>query len=297
MKNQSSRIGLYLVLLLATLGLLAAPVSAQSDDSEVRKEVRIKRVHKCDGDAEDCALHKAHALAAKHGKHGKKRVMFIDDSGNVTRLDGEEGDNVWVSEDGEGHSFVFHNDGPKTFLGVQINELTPELRAHFGVPEDSGVLVAKVIEDSPARIAGIEVGDVITAIDGQQVDSQGGLLRLLGKRDVGETVAVEVYRDGGVETMTASLAERETPEREFFFKGDSAHGDHDTKMEKAYAMAKKIVVDCDGDDCEDGDLDVHVMQHDFSEQCAGLDDCRGLLRQWRLRVHGERRGDGLQLGF
>src|SRR5579871_5943521 len=49
-------------------------------------------------------------------------------------------------------------------LGVMVMGLTPELRKHFGAPDDRGVLVAHVESGTPAATAGIEVGDVIVEV-------------------------------------------------------------------------------------------------------------------------------------
>ncbi len=47
-------------------------------------------------------------------------------------------------------------------IGIQVNPMTPELRKHFGAPEDRGVLVVKVEEGRPAALAGVKVGDIKT---------------------------------------------------------------------------------------------------------------------------------------
>ena len=44
----------------------------------------------------------------------------------------------------------------KGYLGVQLLDLTPELRVHFGVSEDSGVMISQIVEDSPAAAAGLD---------------------------------------------------------------------------------------------------------------------------------------------
>ena len=93
-------------------------------------------------------------------------------------------------------------------LGVELRELTPELQTHFGAPEGSGVLVAGVSDDSPAAAAGIRVGDVITAVDSLAVDSVRDLSREIRHRP-GETVSIEVYRDGRPRQLSATLGERE----------------------------------------------------------------------------------------
>ncbi len=100
------------------------------------------------------------------------------------------------------------------YLGVELTELTPELRAHFGAGEDAGVLVGRVEEDSPAQRAGVRVGDVLTHVDGQEVGSSLDVLRQIRPRKDGEVVGLEVVRDGRVENLTATLAERERPQIE-----------------------------------------------------------------------------------
>ena len=94
------------------------------------------------------------------------------------------------------------------FLGVGLQELSPELQAHFGALEGSGVLVASVAGDGPAAAAGILVGDVITAVDGLAVDSARDVSREIRHRP-GEAVAIELYRDGEPLRLTANLGARQ----------------------------------------------------------------------------------------
>ena len=56
-------------------------------------------------------------------------------------------------------------------LGLDVLAITPELRAHYGAPATTGVLVGAVMADGPADTAGIRVGDVVIEINGQEVDS------------------------------------------------------------------------------------------------------------------------------
>lgn len=95
------------------------------------------------------------------------------------------------------------------FMGVQVLPLTPELRRHFGVSEDRGVMVAKVEEDSPAERAGILVGDVIIAADGEDIRTTAALSRAVRAKKEGETVDVEVIRDGVPDRLSVVVDERE----------------------------------------------------------------------------------------
>lgn len=95
------------------------------------------------------------------------------------------------------------------YLGVQLMPLTPELRAHFGVPADRGVMVARVDEDSPAARAGLQVGDVITGIEGETVETPWDLTLAVRGKEGGETATVEAWRDGRGLDFDVTLEERE----------------------------------------------------------------------------------------
>ncbi|RMH22540.1 MAG: PDZ domain-containing protein [Acidobacteria bacterium] len=95
------------------------------------------------------------------------------------------------------------------YLGVELTDVGPDLRRYFGAPEDRGVLVARVVPDSPAERAGLRVGDVVTAIDGQPVTSSWDLGRAVRRAEEGQSVALEVYRDHQPLTFTAEVARRD----------------------------------------------------------------------------------------
>ena len=94
------------------------------------------------------------------------------------------------------------------FIGLELTELTQDLRTHFGVG-DSGVLVGRVEPDGPAAKAGVKVGDILTAVDGESVDSSMAVGRLVRPKKEGEVVALEVSRNGRIQNLTATIAERD----------------------------------------------------------------------------------------
>lgn len=95
------------------------------------------------------------------------------------------------------------------YLGVELMQLTPELRAHFGVPEERGVMIARVLEDSPAAKAGLRVGDVITAIEAEPVESPWDLSVGVRGKEAGEEVTLEVWRDARPLDFAVTVEERE----------------------------------------------------------------------------------------
>ena len=81
------------------------------------------------------------------------------------------------------------------WLGVLIQDITKELGESFGMSQPHGALVAKVLPDSPAKAAGIKVGDVIVAFDGKAIDESATLPPIVGSTKVGVDVPVAIIRD------------------------------------------------------------------------------------------------------
>lgn len=93
------------------------------------------------------------------------------------------------------------------YLGVYIQDLTPELARSFGLEEPKGVLVSEVIPDSPAQEGGLKKGDVVLEYEGEQVDNRYQLTKLVGSTPVGKKVKILVMREGKQKTLTVSIGE------------------------------------------------------------------------------------------
>jgi len=81
------------------------------------------------------------------------------------------------------------------WLGVLIQEVTRELAESFGMENPHGALVVKVLDDSPAAAAGLEVGDVIVEFNGKKVMRSSSLPPLVGRAKVGREAEVTVVRN------------------------------------------------------------------------------------------------------
>ncbi|MBZ0112182.1 MAG: PDZ domain-containing protein, partial [Thermoanaerobaculia bacterium] len=100
--------------------------------------------------------------------------------------------------------------GERGYLGVHVLEISDELRSHWGLAGDRGVLVSRVVADSPASRAGLEVGDVLLAVDGSPVESSWDLKRLIAPRQAKEPVRLEFARSGMVWNLEAILEGRQS---------------------------------------------------------------------------------------
>lgn len=95
------------------------------------------------------------------------------------------------------------------YLGIEVLDLTPELRRHFGVPESQGVMIARVEDRGPAAAAGVRVGDILTRVDGKTVSDALELTRAVRQKKTGETASIELFRDGSPVQTVVSVEERD----------------------------------------------------------------------------------------
>ncbi len=97
------------------------------------------------------------------------------------------------------------------WLGVTIQDVTPDIAESLGLAEAKGAMVTNVLE-GPSKEAGMETGDIIQIFNGQEIADAGDLTRRVADTAVGETVPVVVLRDGRTETLQVTLGRREEAE-------------------------------------------------------------------------------------
>jgi serine protease Do len=96
------------------------------------------------------------------------------------------------------------------WLGIMIQDITPELAESFGVTVTKGVIVADIVADSPAEKGGLKRGDIVEALNGKQVENANQLSRSVAALPPESKVTIEVIRDG--KPVTVKLAIGTMPE-------------------------------------------------------------------------------------
>ncbi len=94
------------------------------------------------------------------------------------------------------------------WLGVTVQDLTPELAKSLNVPATRGAVVSDVNPDTPAAKAGLKPEDVVVAVDGNPVDSSRALTRSVGFKPPGTEVTLTIYRGGKKQDLKLKLGER-----------------------------------------------------------------------------------------
>jgi serine protease Do len=98
------------------------------------------------------------------------------------------------------------------WLGVAIQQVTPDLAKSLGLDQSTGALVSSVTDGSPAEKAGIQVGDVIVEYDGKPIKHSSELPILVARTDVGKSVPLKIFR--GKDALRLSVMVGELKEKE-----------------------------------------------------------------------------------
>ena len=111
------------------------------------------------------------------------------------------------------------------WMGVGIQDLTPDLAQYYGLKDQKGVLVTQVFPGDPADRAGLKVKDVITSVGGKPVASGRELSAAVASMPVGKDVPVKILRDGKEQNLTVQISERKDPEEQAARGGQTPEGD------------------------------------------------------------------------
>jgi S1-C subfamily serine protease len=164
---------------------------------------------------------------------GNSGGPLLDADGNViginqqinTTSGGNEGVGFAVPIGLVAHSLdqLRHGSPKYAYIGVSTQAIYPQLADRLGIPTDTGALVAKVIPGGPADEAGLQGsdqkirfqgqevaagGDVIVAVDGHKVVGETDLPQLISRFSPGDTITLQILRDGHTQNVDVKLGER-----------------------------------------------------------------------------------------
>ncbi|MDH5784551.1 MAG: Do family serine endopeptidase [Chromatiales bacterium] len=94
------------------------------------------------------------------------------------------------------------------WLGVEIQELTPQLAESFGLKSESGIIIAGVLRNGPADQGGLLPGDIVTHINDQPIESGHDALNTIGQTQPGDRITLKGVRNGSAIEMAVEVGER-----------------------------------------------------------------------------------------
>ncbi|WP_394779439.1 Do family serine endopeptidase [Undibacterium sp.] len=100
------------------------------------------------------------------------------------------------------------------WIGVEPQDITPELADSFGIPQKSGAIIAGVIRGGPADKAGIKPGDILISIEGQEVTDTTAMLNLIAQLQPNQKAKITVMRNGQETQLNVLIGKRQRSRRE-----------------------------------------------------------------------------------
>jgi serine protease Do len=121
------------------------------------------------------------------------------------------------------------------WLGVQIQDVTRELAESFGMKKPQGALVSKIMPKSPAGESGIQIGDIIEAFNGKEINTSAELPPMVGATKIGETARLKVLREGKSVEVPVKIGALPDEEPAVATKEESSVGDKVARLNVAVA--------------------------------------------------------------
>ena len=119
-------------------------------------------------------------------------------------------------EPGDDDTMVLLGDEGASWLGVESKEITPDKAKELKLPAERGVLLERIVPDSPAAKAGLKENDVITEINGQRIEGAAQFRRMIREIPAGRSVQFTVWRDGRAQTIGVTLGKSEDHDNMWF---------------------------------------------------------------------------------
>jgi|GEM_PF-6905355 len=178
------------------------------------------------GDTRVRTIPELQKLAGKSGPGVQKNVVILRNGEErvilITMGEKKKGqelckEKIWTAETPEGshkkeyNIFVAGEPVTRGFLGVNLQDLEEQLREYFGAPGGQGVLIDGIVKNSPAERAGLRAGDIILAINGEDVDCSGMVQKIVRLMKEGDIAEVLVLRRGEKIVIPVSVGEKKVP--------------------------------------------------------------------------------------
>jgi serine protease Do len=192
----------------AALGLALAALPASSANPQKPVESAIARLQQRIDELEA-------KLQAQIARQQDEQAVFSDadepeESGQAVVIENQEPTRIEVMPKAETDDLnILVGDDGSSWLGVETHEVTADRAKELKLSAERGVVLGKIVPDSPAGKAGLKENDVVTEINGQRVEGAAQFRRMIHEIPAGRTVQLSVWRDGRTQTISATLGKSE----------------------------------------------------------------------------------------
>lgn len=208
----------------AVLGLAVALLPGHSASAQDKQEKLDEKIAKLEQRMEELqarlagrlegAQDRATArLVGEQGRMVQRMVERAELASNVARANAEAQERLqrvepFVVDSDDDNTVLIEEEGA-SWLGVESREVSSEKAKDLKLPAERGVLLERIVEDSPAAKAGLKENDVITEINGQRVEGEMQFRRMIHEIPAGRSAQFTVWRDGKSQAITVTLGKSE----------------------------------------------------------------------------------------
>jgi C-terminal processing protease CtpA/Prc len=195
----------------AALGLALIALPASSANPQKRDDSTIARLQ-----------HRIDELEAKLQAQIESRQDQQAVFAGVDTLDEPIGDVVVDQDPGQievqpkiemNDMNILIGDDGSSWLGVETHEVTADKAKELKLSAERGVVLGKIVPDSPAAKAGLKENDVVTEINGQRIEGAAQFRRMIREIPAGRSIQLTVWRDGRSQAVSATLGKSEERRR------------------------------------------------------------------------------------
>jgi C-terminal processing protease CtpA/Prc len=208
-KRNLLTVGGVVALSLAMIALPAAPAKSQNQNDSTVARLRQKIAElQAQMDGRKAAL----------ADEAEARAVLATDMALAQAFDQENEAHQRVEALPKVEQDVFNmvmDDEGSSWLGVELHEVTSESAKELKLSAERGVVIGKIVPDSPAAKAGLKEKDVVTELNGQRVEGAAQFRRMIHEIPAGRAVQLTVSRDGRAQTLSVTLGKSEEGRHSF----------------------------------------------------------------------------------
>src|SRR5580700_7270633 len=192
------------VLGLALIALPSPPANSQesADQKMARMEERL-------AETQACLAERLASAEERLSERVQERVLQASVRTAVEEAQDPQRRIEVLPEPGDEDTMVMLGDEGPSWLGVESQEISSEKAKELKLPAERGVLLERIVPDSPAAKAGLKDNDVITEINGQRVEGEAQFRRMIHEIPAGRSAQFTVWRDGRAQTIGVALGKSE----------------------------------------------------------------------------------------
>jgi serine protease Do len=201
------------VLGVAVFALASTPAKCQDPDeakiaqAEERLQRAQERIAEMQARLQERIEREQEALEGRLQERAVQASLMAAD--RATQEVEQQVQRVLQSPDGGRSVAILAGDEGASWLGVESQDVNADKAKELKLPAERGVLLGRIVPDSPAAKAGLKENDVITEINGQRVEGEAQFRRMIHEIPAGRTAQFTVWRDGRAQTISVALGKAE----------------------------------------------------------------------------------------